>query len=132
MKHIQIEKFKKINNSKGNIYKLLTSNFCSHINGEIYISQIKHDEIKAWRMHKKYEAILLAVSGTVQINCLNNQKELIIKEKLSLKSQNLIKILPNTWYGFKGLSKSTASILVLIDGLHNESEVARMNNYKFD
>ena len=132
MKQIHIERFKKINNPKGNIFKLLNCDlFPNHLNGEIYISKINFGEIKAWMMHKKYEALFVVISGNVKLKCLNNKRELILDKDFSLKSESVIKVLPNTWYGFKGISKSTSSILVLINGLHKESEIERMNEQVF-
>ena len=128
MKQVFIERFKKINNPKGNIYKLLNCDlFPKHINGEIYISKINFGEIKAWMMHKKYEALFVVVSGKVKLKCLNRKRELITEKEFSLKSESVVKVMPNTWYGFKGISKSTSSILVLINGLHKESEIERIN-----
>ena len=128
MKQVFFERFKKINNTKGNIYKLLNGDlFPNHLNGEIYISKINSGEIKAWMMHKKYEALFVVVSGKVKLKWLNYQRELIVEEELSLISERVVKVMPNTWYGFKGISKSTSSILVLINGLHKESEIERIN-----
>ena len=39
---------------------------------------------------------------------------------------------PYIWYGFKGLSKSENSILVLINGSHDETEIERLNNEDFE
>ena len=124
--------YKKITNEKGNIYKLLSSSlFPSHLNGDLYISQIKSGEIKAWRKHKIHEALFIVVSGKVQFKCQDNKKNLIMNKIISLDSCNLIKIKSNTWYGFKGLSSTTSSVLVLINGLHSESEVERMESDNF-
>ena len=133
MKKINLEEYKVINNPKGNIYKFLVNfNFSSYFKGEIYMSQIKFNEIKAWRMHKLYEAIFIVVSGIVQLKCMNEDKNLILKEELSLNSGNLVKVKPNIWYGFKGLSKSENSILVIMNGCHNEAEIERLNNEDFE
>jgi len=50
---------------------------------------------------------------------------------ISLDSCNLIKIKSNIWYGFKGLSNKNSSVLALINGLHSDSEVERMDSDNF-
>lgn len=134
MKKVSIINFKKIQNNKGNLYKLLDKNFSpNHIKGEIYISQIKYDQVKAWMMHKSYEAIFIVISGVVQLKCMDNKKNLILKENLSLNSCNLAKVKSDTWYGFKGISKNTSSILVVLNGCHDDNECKRLNlqDYQF-
>ena len=133
MKKIHLEEYRRIQNPKGNIYKFMeTCKFPKHLKGEIYMSQIKFNEIKAWRRHKLYEAIFIVVSGIVQLKCMNKEKNLIFKEELSLDSRNLVRLDPYIWYGFKGLSKSENSILVIINGSHNETEIERLNNEDFE
>ena len=99
----------------------------NHIKGEIYISQIRYGEIKAWRMHKNYDVIFIVIDGVVQFKCMDNEKKLIFQENLSLDSCKLVKVDSETWYGFKGISENTASILAILDGCHDESEIKRLN-----
>ena len=99
---------------------------------EIYISQIKHNEIKAWRRHSFYEVIFFVVSGTVQLKCMNANKNVIFEQKLTLDSCNYVRVLPKIWYGFKGISESTASIMVILNGIHDESEIERMECKNFE
>mgnify|MGYP005661411485 CR=1 FL=1 len=128
MKKVSILNYKEIQNNKGNIYKLLDRNFYpNQIKGEVYLSQIKYNDIKAWRKHKSFEAIFIVISGVVQLKCMDNEKKLIINQELSLNSKNLAKVKPETWYGFKGISKNISSILVVMDGCHDESEIQRLN-----
>ena len=55
----------------------------------------------------------MVIAGVVQLKWMDNNKELILDENLSLNSCNLAKVKADTWYGFKGISKKNASILVL-------------------
>lgn len=133
MNEISFFNYKKIVNKKGNLYKLLDCKaFSSHLKGEMYISQINSGEIKAWRKHKLYEAFFIVVAGEVVFKCIDNKKNLIMNEMLSLDSCKLIKVDPNLWYGFKGISKSTSTLMVLINGLHRESEIERMECNDFN
>ena len=128
MKKIILKNYKKIINNKGNLYKLLDKYFSpNHIKGEIYISQIRCGETKAWRMHKNYDVIFIVIDGVVQFKCMDNEKKLIFQENLSLDSCKLVKVDSKTWYGFKGISENTASILAILDGCHDESEIKRLN-----
>ena len=132
MNEASLFNYKKIINEKGNIYKLLSSSqFPLHLNGDLYISQIKSGEIKAWRKHKTHEVLFIVVSGKVQFKCQYNEKNLIMNKIISLDSCNLIKIKSNIWYGFKGLSNKNSSVLALINGLHSDSEVERMDSDNF-
>ncbi len=125
---MRIEKFQKIENINGNIYKLLNKNSApSHLKGELYISQIKSGEIKAWRKHKLFDAIFVVVTGEVQMICMNDEKKIILKENLSLESCNFARVSANTWYGFRGISERTSSIMAVMDGLHNQEEIERMS-----
>ena len=134
MKNVNLINYKKILNNKGNLYKLLDKNYYpNHIKGEIYISQIKYDEVKAWRMHKSYDAIFIVIAGIIELKCMDNKNKLIFQENLSLDSCNLVKVNCGTWYGFKGISENTASILAILDGCHDENEIKRLstNDYQF-
>ena len=125
---MRIEKFQKIDNINGNIYKLLDKNSAPcHLKGELYISQIKSGEIKAWRKHKFFDAIFIVVTGEVQMMCLNDEKKIILKENLSLESCNFVRVSANTWYGFRGISERTSSIMAVIDGVHSQVEVEKMS-----
>jgi len=122
-----IVKYPIIKNNSGNIHKLMDLNHHpNHLKGEMYISQIKFNEIKAWMMHTKFESIFVIVAGLVKVKCLNIRGEIILNKDLSLENGSYFKIPPNTWYGFQGLSKNDSSILVLLDNLHNDNEVKKM------
>lgn len=122
-----IFKYPIINKNSGNIHKLMNQNeHPNHLKGEMYISQIKFNEIKAWMMHTKFESIFIIVAGLVKVKCMNISEEIILNRELSLDKGSYLKVSPNTWYGFQGLSKNDSSILVLLNNLHNDNEVKKM------
>ena len=122
-----IFKYPIINNNSGNIHKLVDRNIHSHhLKGEMYISQIKLKEIKAWMRHTEIESIFFIVSGLVRVKCMNLNEEVILQKDLSLETGDYLKVPPNIWYGFQGLSNNESSILVLLDNLHNDKEVIKM------
>ena len=65
-------KYPIIVNNSGNIHKLMDFNdHPNHLKGELYISQIKFNEIKAWMMHTKFESIFVIVAGIVKVKCMD-------------------------------------------------------------
>ena len=121
-------KYPIINKNSGNIHKLMNFNdHPNHLKGDLYISQIKFNEIKAWMMHTKFESIFVVVAGIVKIKCMDICKKIIFNKDLSIENGAYLKVPPNTWYGFQGLSKTNSSILVLLDDLHNDNEVIKMS-----
>ena len=58
---------------------------------------------------------------------MDDEKKIILEQELSLNSRNLAQVKSGTWYGFKGISKNTSSILVVMNGCHDESEIQRLN-----
>ena len=122
-----IFKYPVIKNNAGNIHKFMDlNNQPNHLKGEMYLSQIKFNEIKAWMMHTKIESIFVIVAGLVKVKCKNVLGEIILNKDLSLENGAYLKIPPNTWYGFQGLSNNDSSILVLLDDLHDDDEVKKI------
>jgi len=82
-----------IKNAKGNILKILNKNeklFTKF--GEVYLSRVKKNYVKAWKKHKKTNLNLAVVSGEVKFviydNFKNKFKRIILKEKKKKKIYN--------------------------------------------
>ena len=77
--------------------------------------------------------MVIVIAGIIELKCMDNENKLILQQKLSLDSCNLVKVNSGTWYGFKGISENTASILAILDGCHDENEIKRLstNDYQF-
>ena len=55
-----IVKYPIIKNHSGDIHKLMDlTHHPNHLKGEMYLSQIKFNEIKAWMMHTKFESVFV-------------------------------------------------------------------------
>lgn len=125
------KKYKIINHSDGDIYKLLKShNFKSKKISESYISFIKNNSVKAWRYHEKNNLNLFVIRGKVLfVTYINNKYyKYIIDEKSFIR----LTIPHKIWYGFKGLDKYSSQILCFVDNLYDEKEILRKNINELD
>tara|TARA_B100000989_G_scaffold287265_1_gene256737 strand:- start:883 stop:1287 length:405 start_codon:yes stop_codon:yes gene_type:complete len=122
VKSVKVKKNKIIKNKKGSIIKFLKKNdkiFKSF--GEVYLSEIKKNEIKGWNYHKKYTCIITVPTGRVEFKIVNN-KEKLLKKKIT-KKETLI-IPPRNWFSFKSLTNN--SILInIINGIHSDNETKK-------
>ena len=123
---VTLNKFKVISNRKGKIIKILaknTKNFKKF--GEIYLSYVKYNSIKAWKKHSLADLNLLVIKGKVQFVFYN--KNIFKKIVLTDKIKNSIFVPKKCWYGFKGLGKSENIILSISSHLSNKKEIQRKN-----
>ena len=124
LRSIKLTTLKKIENSAGDIHKLLNSSEKDFKGfGEIYTSEVKMNSIKAWKLHKFNDLNLVVIKGKVKfvfydntnfreiITCENKLERIFVPAKL--------------WFGFKCLSNSTSLILSLSNEVHSEDEVLR-------
>ncbi len=89
--------------------------------GEIYFNNIKNSKKKNdWISHKKYQCIILVITGRVNFE-IKNKKQIRI---LKLDNNVILKINPRTWFRFSSITKN-ALFVNLIDGLHNPNETIR-------
>lgn len=121
---VKLTKLKNIENSAGDIHKLLNSSEEDFKGfGEIYTSEVKVNSIKAWKLHKFNDLNLVVIKGKVKfvfydktsfreiITCENKLERIFVPAKI--------------WFGFKCLSNSTSLILSLSNEVHSEDEVLR-------
>lgn len=116
-KKFEVKKIKVIKNPKGNLYKMISKkdNFFSKF-GEMYFSEVHPKKFKGWKIHKKRTQLITVVNGSVKFFM---KKKLEDKPKIIQISypnkMNLLKIMPNTYYSFKCVSKKKSLIANLID-----------------
>ena len=131
---IKINKSIVINNPKGNIIKLISTkdnNFKKF--GELYLSNIKYNKIKAWKIHHKMTCNIFIISGKVEfVILIDRNKNKFKKFIVSAKGKNHISIPPGFVFGFKGLSKKSNSLLNFSDILHDDNEVTNFPINFFD
>ena len=116
-----------IKNKKGNIIKIISNKKTEDQIKDVYISLIKFNKIKAWKMHLKMNCNLLVIRGKVKFVILKKIKQKIkfLNIVMSDKKPSLLKIKSGLWFGFKGLSKKPAAILNFSNRKHFKKD-----NYK--
>ena len=110
-----------IKNFKGDIFKILKSSD-EEFNGfgEIYISNVKRGEIKAWKKHLRMTCILIPISGQTKVVVYD--KKYFHVFKLDSKKKKKLIIPPNTIFGFSTI-KDDSSIMNIANIEHNQNEV---------
>ena len=114
---LESQKVKIIQNSKGNIFKLLSKKSKLFVKfGEIYLSEVKVGKFKGWKYNEKYTQLLTVVKGSVEFKfkkgSLKKTKTISFPKNLSI-----IKVPPKTHYSFKCKNSSNSIILNLTDRL---------------
>ena len=136
---ITISDLKIIPNPKGDILHVMKSNEDSFKEfGEIYISKINFNEIKAWKLHKRMTSNIVVPSGKVKFVLCDLRREskhtLINEFSFDTKLQK-VSVPPGICYGFKGIGKLNNLIINFSDILHDPSEQENLEinyiNYKW-
>ena len=113
----KVKKIKVIKNPNGNLFKMISKkdNFFNKF-GEIYFSEVCPKKFIGWKIHKKRTQLITVVNGSVKffIKKKIKDKPKIVKIKYP-DQMNLLKIMPNTFYSFKCVSKKKSLIINLID-----------------
>lgn len=115
-----------IRNNKGNLKKLIDNKSLLYNGfGELYITSIKKNNIKGWKLHKKMHSNIFLVSGKVMFVSVNILKTKYLYKEYLLDSNknNHIYIPPNIYFSFKGLSNTTSILINFSSIRHNDSEV---------
>jgi|TARA_B100000586_G_C19986949_1_gene374556 dTDP-4-dehydrorhamnose 3,5-epimerase-like enzyme len=130
-KKVKIFKVKKVVNLKGNIIKILSKKdkFFDKL-GDIYLSEIKPFQIKAWRCHKKSTQNIFVIYGKCRIVCFFKKK--FKKINLSENSLKLVVIPKNCWYGFQNLSHKKVKLLNITNKNYSEKEIIRKEKNSMD
>jgi len=134
MDKIEFKNLKIIHNKKGDVLKgFLGSENKDFIVKEVYFSEIKPNEIKAWKRHKLMKSNLIVLRGEVKIAVeIENGK--FISETISKNNFKLITIPPKKWYGFCSMSNELGLVANISDHEHldSESEEKEINKIKFN
>ena len=129
---MKIFNVEKIQNKKGNIFKLLDEH--KNMNkkfSEIYITSVKFNQIKAWKKHKITNLHFILLNGKIKFTSYKKNK--FQSHVLNKPLSHIIKVSRNEYFGFKGLSNSLSKILVISDEVHDSEEVKSydINKFKF-
>jgi len=86
--------------------------------GQIYVSTIAHNAIKAWHSHKQQTDNIFCVKGNIKLVLYDNRKYSRSKgviNELFLGESNplLVQIPPGVWHGWKGISDENQESTVI-------------------
>lgn len=119
---------KKVNHEKGDIFHIMRS-FDEGYNGfgEVYISNIKFHQIKAWKRHLKMTSNMVVPIGAVKIVIFDDRpdsetKGIFNEFILSINDYSRLTIPPNVLYGFTGLEDGANMIINVADISHDPKE----------
>lgn len=102
-------KLNQIKNSSGNVIKYIDSSFkkLSRIS-EVYLSELKPNTIKAWKINYTSNQFLTNIVGKVTFLFKKKNK----KKKIILKKYEAVFIPKGTYYGFSNLSKKNNCLIL--------------------
>jgi len=132
---------KKIFNEKGNLFHIIR-NFDNGFNGfgEVYISTVKYEVVKAWKKHFKMTSNFVVPVGKIKLVIFDDRENSTTKGMLnefilSVDNYYRLTIPPNLWYGFKGLDEGLNMLINVAniphDPLEQTNETLSYLNYKW-
>ena len=134
MVKIVSKKLNIIKKDEGSIFPILksTSDFFEGF-GEVYISSIKSNVLRAWKRHKNSNQYFVVPIGEVKfVFLIENKNDYHFKEVIiGEKNYSFIKIPNNVWYGFKNISNNTSFIVNVIDKPYSPEEAESLDIDKF-
>lgn len=135
MHKIVSKKLKLIKKNQGNIFPILKSS-SNHFQGfgEVYISSIDYNVVRAWKRNKFSSQYFVVPVGSVKFVFLTDEKKKIFEEIIiGENNYSFINIPPNVWYGFANLSDNTSFIVNVLDKPYDpdESESLKPEDFPF-
>ena len=128
MTNLEISKHKLqiIENINGSImHALKKSDLGFNGFGEVYFSQVKYRNIKAWKKHKRMTMNLVVPEGSVRF-VFYNEKEKNFKEyKIGENNYCRLTVKPSIWFGFQGLGKGKNIVMNIANMEHDPNESER-------
>lgn len=121
-----------IKNQKGNILKI-GPDFDISKYKDIYFSELKKNQIKAWKYNNSYSQNIVVIAGSIKIACFKT----IGKNKIKIfkldnkKNFSMISIPKSIWYGFKNCYNGKSIIVNFIKKKYNNSSSKIMLYEKF-
>jgi dTDP-4-dehydrorhamnose 3,5-epimerase len=99
--------------------------------GEIYLSSIKKNSIKAWKRHKKMTLNLIVIKGEIRFVFFDDRissatRGYCSEYYLSMSNYSRITVPPMIWMGFEGIANENMLINVA-DLEHSPEEIERLN-----
>ena len=132
MNKIIISKSDNIANPKGKILKFLDISSEGYKGfGEVYLSFIKKNKIKAWKINNKVTSNFIVPVGRVLIVIYDKNEKLFFKQVLSSTKKVLIP--PLFYYGFMGIGENNL-IVNLLNKKYSKNNATnfKLSKFKFD
>ena len=112
--HVEIE-------GKSPLY--FAENFDINLKRIFYVLDMKQDEVRGAHAHKKTSQLIFVISGVLELEALNENRDVIVSEKLNKYSQPIL-FEPNVWLNLKSLEDRT-SFICLADLKYIEEDYIR-------
>lgn len=131
-----VKHLKKIPDDRGTIMKMQEScddEFKGF--GEIYFSTIYPGAVKGWHLHKNAVLNYAVIKGMIKLVLFDARKDSGTKgeiQEIYLGDRNycLVQIPPNVWNGFKCVGNEEAIVADLINVIHKDDEMLRLDPHK--
>lgn len=129
---------KTIHHPNGDLYHIMR-NFDSGFAGfgEVYISTIKHELVKAWKKHFKMTCNFVVPVGAVKMVICDKRKGsgtfgMINEFILSRENYFRLTVPPELWYGFSGVTAGENMMINLADITHDPEEQVNVGREEID
>ena len=125
---VVIRPLKQISDQRGKVMHMLRNDSELFMGfGEVYFSLIYRGMIKAWKNHLKMTQHLAVPIGKIKLVIYDGRKgsstyKLIQEIELGEENYCLVRIPPQVWYGFQGVSTAPALIVNCPDLAHDSQE----------
>ena len=120
-----------IETANGDILHAMKKNDCGFSGyGESYFSEIKTQEIKAWKRHKYMTLNLIVPIGSIRFVLFDDRISKLGKfwqVTLSRDNYKRLTIPPMIWLGFQGVSNSNSMLLNISNIEHDPDESDKKN-----
>ena len=122
IKGVKLKSLKIIFHPKGDILHIAKDSEDNlNLFKEIYVSIIKQNEIKGWKLHKKMICNLIVPKGKVKF-VMTKDKKNFFEVILSRNNYKRLTIPPQIWFAFQGLGEEENLIVNLATLEHNSEE----------
>jgi dTDP-4-dehydrorhamnose 3,5-epimerase len=122
-KGVELNRLKKIDNPKGDIFHALKSTENSFVGfGEAYFSSIKEKEIKGWKKHTEMTMNIIVPVGSIVFYIFDDVLDKGISYKLGENNYKRLTIKPGYWVAFEGLGKDLNLLLNIASIGHDPLE----------
>jgi len=127
VKDIKVYHLERIFNKKGDILKGMRNDSLGFTGfEEVYFTHIKYNNVKAWKKHKIMHMNLIVPVGNV-LFVFVDESGLLREEKIGESKYCRITVPSGIWFGFKGISITTALVMNFSNLKHADEEVERKN-----